>query len=87
MITSDRRWTFEFLKEPPKLKSGIIDGYALTILGRQLGLNAIVTGSLEDIRIIDDLQGILWTKDTHHLLLVFIRVEVFDHPDGHENPG
>jgi len=66
------------LKEPPKLKSGLIDGYALTILGRQLGLNAVVTGSLEDIRIIDELQGVLWTKDTQHLLQVFIRVEVFD---------
>ena len=45
------------LKKPPKLKTGLIDGYALTILGRQLGLNAVVTGSLEDIRIIDELQG------------------------------
>ena len=66
------------LKEPPKLKSGLIDGYTLTVLGRQLGLNAIVTGSLEDIRVIDELQGVLWTKDTQHLVLLFIRVEVFD---------
>jgi len=66
------------LKKPPKLTTGIIDGYALTIFGRQLGLNAVVTGSLEDIRVIDELQGILWTKDTQHLVLVFIRVEVFD---------
>jgi hypothetical protein len=66
------------LKEPPKLETGLVDGYALTILGRQLGLNAIVTGSLEDIRVIDELQGILWTKDTHHIVLVFIRVEVID---------
>ena len=66
------------LKKPPKLKSGIVDGYALTIFGRQLGLNAVVTGSLEDIRVIDELQGVLWTKDTQHLLQIFIRVEVFD---------
>ena len=66
------------LKEPPKLKSGLIDGYALAILGRQLGLNAVVTGSLEDIRVIGDLQGVLWTKDTQHLVLIFIRVGVFD---------
>jgi hypothetical protein len=66
------------LKEPPKLNSGLIDGYALAILGRQLGLNAVVTGSLEDIRVIDELQGVLWTKDTQHLVLVFIRVGVFD---------
>ncbi len=66
------------LREPPKLESGIIDGYALAILGRQLGLNAIVTGRLEDIRIIEDKQGFLWTKETKHLAQIFIRVEVFD---------
>ena len=66
------------LKEPPQLETGLIDGYALAILGRQFGLNAIVTGSLEDIRIIDEMQGVLWTKDTQRLLLVFIRVEVFE---------
>jgi hypothetical protein len=66
------------VKEPPKLKSGHLDNYSLAIIGRQLGLNAIVTGSLEDIRIIDELQGILWTKDTHHFVNVIIRVEVND---------
>ena len=66
------------VKEPPKLKSGHLDNYSLAIIGRQLGLNAIVTGSLEDIRIIDELQGILWTKDTHHFVDVIVRVEVND---------
>ena len=78
LLDPSARGLLNALKEPPKLKSGLIDGYALAILGRQLGLNAIVTGSLEDIRIIDELQGVLWTKDTQHLLQVFIRVEVFD---------
>jgi hypothetical protein len=66
------------VKEPPKLKSGHLDNYSLAIIGRQIGLNAIVTGSLEDIRIIDELQGILWTKDTHHFVEVIVRVEVND---------
>ncbi len=66
------------LRETPKLNSGLIDGYALAILGRQVGLNAIVTGSLEDIRVIEDSQGILWTKEKLHLVQIFIRVEVFD---------
>jgi hypothetical protein len=70
--------SLNILTEPPKLESGLIDGFALAILGRQLGLNAIVTGSLEDIRSIEDLQGILWTKQTQHLVQIFIRVEVFD---------
>lgn len=78
VVASGDNGLLNSIVEPPKLQSGLVDGYALTIIGRQLGLNAIVTGSLEDIRIIDELQGVLWAKDTHHLLLVFIRVEVFD---------
>ena len=66
------------LKKPPRLETGIIDNYSLAVLGRQLGLNAIATGSLEDIRIMDELRGVWITKDTHHLVQVFIRVEVSD---------
>jgi hypothetical protein len=68
----------DLLKKPPKLETGIIDNYSLAILGRRLGLNAIVTGSLEDIRIMDELRGVWLTKDTHHMVQVFIRVEVSD---------
>jgi hypothetical protein len=66
------------LQEPPRLESGMIDNFSLAIIGRQLGLNAIVAGGLEDIRLTDELKGILWTKDTHHFMQVFIRVEVYD---------
>ena len=80
-ILVDDRQTGSLLmlvKEPPKLKSGHRDNYSLALIGRQIGLNAIVTGSLEDIRIIDELQGIWWTKDTHYFVEVNIRVEVND---------
>ena len=60
------------------MKTGITDNYSLAILGRQLGLNAIVTGSLEDIRIVDETRGVWLTKDTHHIVFVFIRVEICD---------
>ena len=66
------------IKKPPRLETGIVDYYSLAVLGRQLGLNAIVTGSLEDIRIMNELRGVWITKDTHHLVQVFIRVEVSD---------
>ena len=66
------------LKKPPRLETGITDNYSLAVLGRQLGLSAIVIGSLEDIRILDELRGVWITKDTHHLVQVFIRVEVVD---------
>jgi hypothetical protein len=66
------------LKTPPKLKTGITDNYTLALLGRQLGLNAIVVGSLDDIRIMDEIRGIWVTKDVHHIVQVFIRVEMID---------
>jgi len=66
------------LGEPPRLASGEVDNYALAVVGRRLGLNAIVVGSLEDIRVMDELRGILWAKDTQHLIQVYIRVQVFD---------
>ena len=64
--------------KPPKLKSGHLDTYSLALIGQQLGFNAIVTGSLEDIRIIDETQGIWITRETVHFVEVVIRVEVND---------
>jgi hypothetical protein len=66
------------LKTAPKLKTGITDNYALALLGRQLGLNAIVIGSLDDIRVVNEIRGVWVTKDTHHMVHVFIRVEMID---------
>ena len=66
------------INKPPRLKSGYLDNYSLALLGRQLGLNAIVTGSLEDIRVKDEVEGVWITKDTHHFVEVIIRVEIND---------
>lgn len=80
LLVSDRETgsLLNIIKKPPKLETGITDNYSLAVLGRQLGLNAIVTGSLEDIRIMDELRGVWITKDTYHIVQVFIRVEVSD---------
>jgi len=66
------------MQTPPKLKTGITDNYALTLIGRQLGLNAIVLGSLDDIRTVSEIRGVWVTKDTHYIVQVFIRVEMID---------
>jgi len=62
----------------PKLANGETDNYALAIIGRQLGLNFIVAGSLNNIRPRDEERGILWTKDTHFLIEVLIMAQVYD---------
>ncbi len=68
-------------KQLPLLENGQIDNFALVTIGRELGLNAIVTGSLDDISILDELRGMIW-KDTHHLIQIWVSVEVFDTESG-----
>ena len=78
MVEPEAGSILRVLKTPPKLRSGITDNYSLALLGRQLGLNAIVVGSLDDIRVMNEIRGAWVTKDTHHIVHVFIRVEMVD---------
>ena len=65
----------------PLLKSGRIDNFALATIGRELGLNAVVTGSLNDIGLISETQGLI-LKDVLHLIQVLVSVEVYDTETG-----
>ena len=66
------------LTQLPKLASGQVDNYALAIIGRQLGVNAIIAGSMNNIRPMDEEKGILWNKDTRYLIEVLVRGAVYD---------
>ncbi len=68
-------------KQLPLLENGQIDNFSLATIGRELGLNAIVTGSLDDIGLLDELRGMIW-KDTHHLIQILFSVEVYDTESG-----
>lgn len=71
----------ESFKELPLLPSGQVDNFALAIIGRGLGLSAVVTGSLDDIGMLDELRGMVW-KDTHHLIQILLSIEVYDTETG-----
>jgi hypothetical protein len=71
----------EGFEQLPLLENGEVDNFALALIGRQLGLNAIITGSLDDISILDELRGMIW-KDTHHLIQILVSVEIFDTESG-----
>ena len=71
----------EGFQQLPMLENGQVDNYALAVIGRQLGLNAVVTGSLDDIGILNELRGMIW-KDTHHLIQILVSVEVYDTESG-----
>jgi hypothetical protein len=70
------------LERVPRTRSGWIDNLALAKTGRQLGLNAIVTGALITITPNKKKQGVLWLKDTHYFVQVRIATEVYDTETG-----
>ena len=69
------------LNELPRLKSGRIDNFALATIGRELGLNAVVTGSLNDIGLISQTQGVI-LKDVLYLIQILVSIEVYDTETG-----
>jgi hypothetical protein len=69
------------LEQLPRLENGEVDNFSLALIGRQIGLNAVVTGSLDDIGILDELRGMIW-KDTHHLIQILASIEVYDTESG-----
>ncbi len=70
------------LTRVPRARSGWIDNMELAKTGRQLGLNAIVTGALITVTPNKKKQGVLWLKDTHYYVQVRIAAEVFDTETG-----
>jgi hypothetical protein len=66
------------LKTPPRRPSGVVDGYALAVLGRGPGVNFFVFGSLNDIRFLEEKSGFWLWKDTRYSLRAAVRVEIFD---------
>ena len=78
LLQADRKnATAGLLTEPPRLANGDVDAYALSFIGRQSGTNAVIIGTLENVRRIDELSGILWNKETVHEVRFAVRVEVF----------
>ena len=72
----------DYLVNLPRQASGRIDNFYLAKAGRQLGLNAIVTGSLIDIKNHKKKRGILWFKDVYNFVQVRVMVEVYDTQTG-----
>lgn len=81
VVNSDAGKVIESFRELPLLPSGKVDNFALAVIGRELGLNAIITGSLDDIGMLNELHGMVW-KDTHHLIQILVSVAVYDTETG-----
>lgn len=68
----------DFLTRPLLQKTGRIDNLALAKAGRRLGLNAIITGAIVDIKVYKEKQGFLWFKNDRNFLRALISCEVYD---------
>jgi hypothetical protein len=66
------------LAKLPKMQNGRIDNFTLAKIGRDHGLNAVITGSLMDIRTTSELLGLPLFKDIYHFIRIMGRVEVYD---------
>lgn len=67
-----------FLTDLPVQPTGQLDNLALAKAGRQIGLNAIVTGSLVDIKAVKEEHGFLWFKSVSNIVQMQMVVEVYD---------
>ena len=67
-----------FLTDLPVQPTGQLDNLALAKAGRQIGLNAIVTGSLIDIKAVKEEHGFLWFKSVSNIVQMQMVVEVYD---------
>lgn len=72
----------DYLLEPPKEASGRIDNFQLAKTGRNLGLNAIVTGALISISSNQKKKGLLWFEDTHEYVQVQVAIAVYNTETG-----
>ena len=70
------------VKTPPRLPSGLLDGYALAVLGRQRGVNFFLIGTLVDVRVKDELKGFWLWKDTRYTIQTVVRLELVDSATG-----
>ena len=72
----------DFLVDLPRNENGNIDNYALAQLGRQAGMNAIVSAEIMGITGKEEKRGILLFKDLHQFIYIQVKVEVYDTQSG-----
>ncbi|MBW1821085.1 MAG: hypothetical protein JRI92_04845 [Deltaproteobacteria bacterium] len=67
-----------FLVKLPMNEAGSINNLGLAQLGRQAGMNAIVTGEIMGITGKEEIRGIIFFKDLRQFIYFQVKIEVYD---------
>ncbi|RPJ74662.1 MAG: hypothetical protein EHM15_04955 [Desulfobacteraceae bacterium] len=70
------------LKAPPRIASGLIDGYALAMIGRRQGVDFFLVGTLMDVKLEEEPTGFWLWKDTRYWIRAVMRLEIVDSATG-----
>ncbi len=67
----------DFLVKLPRNETGSIDNLSLAQLGRQSGMNAIVTGEIVGVTGKEEKRGIIFFKDLRQFIYFQVKIEVY----------
>ena len=83
LLVAPEEKTFpDYLKNLPRLSSGLVDNYAFATTGRKYGFNAIVSGSLLEIKIDQEATGFWWFKGSRPYIELLVGAAVLDTETG-----
>ena len=68
----------DILRVLPRTPEGRIDNFDLALLAQRAGLNAVVIGTLIDVRDRRQEKGLWWFKDVYDVIDITLDVEVYD---------
>ncbi len=81
-VTDENQAFSELRNKQPRRVSGSIDSLTLAMQGRKLGLNAIVTGEIAEIKGVQEELGYLWFKDMVFFVHVHVLISIYDTETG-----